>query len=60
MTRADYNKATEELQKVRNIIINQVPVGSKIGDMPPELLKAYQLAIALDAALDALVAPWED
>jgi len=59
MTREQYNKASEDLKRVRNAIISCVPVGSKVGDMPPELLKAYQLAVALEAALDALVAPWE-
>lgn len=59
MTREDYNKASEHLQRVRNIIISQVPIGTRAGDMPPELLSAYQLTIALTNALDALVAPWD-
>lgn len=59
MTRDQYNKAEENLKRVREAIISCVPVDSKVGDMPPELLKAYQLTIALDAALSALVVPWE-
>lgn len=59
MTRSEYKKCIEELQRIRQIIKGGYRT---VGELSKDesASKAYKLSIDLEVALDKMVAPWED